>query len=206
METKVDTIEEVVKDIVNSVEQDQKIKEEAIKIDYKPAAEGNRQRPWCISNKIRTIGEFNDQFQTRVFIPLISLYETSPEKIPLEHWLKVIVKNKTFMVCKKTFLFMVNGICEPLYDKSNTVVTHIQVHSDEENGTDKNKEYWKDEFEKFMRCGNMSWEDAEKEYTQDIAPTEMKRQIADPKAAALVNIEEEFEDLSLGTIEQKDDK
>lgn len=105
---------------------------------------------------------------------------------------------------------MVNGICEPLYDKSNTVVTHIQVHSDEENDTDKNKEYWKDQFEKFMRCGNMSWEDAEKEYTQkDVAPTEMKRQIADPKAAALLSessIEEEFEDLSLGTIEQKDDK
>ena len=149
-------IKEITEDIVKQVEQS----EDKVKIDYKPAAEGDRERPWCISNKIVSLGEFTDDYGTKVFVPLISIYETDPSKVPREHWLQVNVKNKKYMLCRKTFLFMTNGVCEPLYDKSNTVVTHITVYSTEEKHSIRNKEFWKQQFEKYMRCGNLSWKEA----------------------------------------------
>ena len=140
--------------------QDQPVKEgEKIEVSYQNASEGDRERPWVISNKIVTLGEMKDEHNTTMFIPLISIYETKAENVRLNDWAKIKVQNKQFLVCKKTLLFMTNCICEPLYDKSNTVVTHITVHSDAAKGSEENKLYWKTQFAKYMKVGSMTWEE-----------------------------------------------
>ena len=142
------------------LKQDQAVKEgDKIELSYQNASEGDRERPWVISNKIVTLGEMKDEHNTTMFIPLISIYEKKAENVRLNDWAKIKVKNKQFLVCKKTLLFMTNCICEPLYDKSNTVVTHITVHSDAAKGSKENKLYWKTQFAKYMKVGSMTWEE-----------------------------------------------
>ena len=181
-------IKSITEEIVKQVEENNE--KEKVKIDYKPAAEGDRQRPWVISNKIVSLGELTDDYDTKVFIPLISIYETDPKKVPRDQWVNITVKDKKYMVCRKTFLFMTNGVCEPLYDKSNTVVTHITVHSQEEQNTDRNKEFWKQQFQKYMRCGSLSWKEATKLY--------------EDKGEESKDLETVLEDLSIGDSESKE--
>lgn len=185
-------IKEITEDIIKKVEQS----EDKVKIDYKPAAEGDRARPWRISNKIISLGEFTDDYGTKVFVPLLSIYETDPSKVPREHWIQVDVKNKKYMMCRKTFLFMTNGVCEPLYDKSNTVVTHITVYSEEEQDSDRNKEFWKLQFEKYMRCGNLSWEEALRLYEN--------KDEEESKGTEKKKLETVMEDLKISDTETKE--
>lgn len=182
-------IKEVTEELVQKVEEAEG-KENAVKIDYKPASEGDRERPWCVSNKLPDIAElYDDDTNCKLFMPIISLFEKKPNDIASQDWVKITVKKKKFMVCKKSLLFMTNCLCEPMYDKSGTVVTHVMVHSPEEKGSDANKEYWKRQFAKYMSLGSMDWEKVR-------AQVEMKDDRED-------GIETKLESLTIKDNEQK---
>jgi len=180
-------IKEVTEELIEKIE---KQEENAVKIDYKPASEGDRERPWCISNKLPDMAElYDDDTSCKLFMPIISLFEKKPKDIASQDWVKITVKKKKYMVCKKSFLFMTNCLCEPRYDKSGSVITHIMVHSPEEKGSDANKEYWKRQFAKYMSLGSMDWEKVR-------AQVEMKDDRED-------GIETKLESLTIKDNEQK---
>jgi len=135
---------------------------ENVEIKYKAASEGDRERPWVISNKMVTIGELQEKR-----LPLLSLFESDPSTLPLKRWTIMTIEKKQYMVCKKSFLFMTNGACQLLHDKTDTVVTHVMVHSEFEKGTDENKDYWKRQFAKYMKVGSMTWDDVDEQWNID---------------------------------------
>ena len=135
---------------------------ENVEIKYKAASEGDRERPWVISNKMITIGELQGKR-----LPLLSLFESDPSTLPLKRWTIMTIEKKQYMVCKKSFLFMTNGACELLHDKTDTVVTHVMVHSEFDKGSEENKEYWKRQFAKYMKVGSMTWEEVDEQWNID---------------------------------------
>ena len=141
---------------------DGETKRDVVEIKYKKASEGDRERPWVISNTMLTLGEMAEGKR----IPLISLFESEPEKVK-DHWTTLTIKNKDYMVCKKTFLFMTNCACELFHDKTQTVVTHIFVHSEHEKQTEENKNFWKRQFAKYMKVGAMGWNEVEEQWGID---------------------------------------
>ena len=136
--------------------------EKNVEIKYKDASEGDRERPWVISNKMITIGELEGKR-----LPLLSLFETDPSTLPLKRWTIMTIEKKKYMVCKKSFFFMTNGACQLLHDVTDTVVTHVMVHSEFDKGTDENKEYWKRQFAKYMKIGSMTWEEVDEQWKID---------------------------------------
>ena len=144
--------------------------EENLEIKYKDASEGDRERPWVISNKMITIGELKGKR-----LPLLSLFESDPSAIPLQRWTIMTIEKKQYMVCKKSFFFMTNGACQLLHDVTETVVTHVMVHSEFDKGTEENKEYWKRQFAKYMKVGSMSWQEVDEQWQiDDKSNTEIK--------------------------------
>ena len=136
--------------------------EKNVEIKYKAASEGDRERPWVISNKMITIGELEGKR-----LPLLSLFETDPSTLPLKRWTIMTIEKKQYMVCKKSFFFMTNGACQLLHDTTDTVVTHVMVHSEFDKGTDENKDYWKRQFAKYMKLGSMTWEEVDEQWNID---------------------------------------
>ena len=144
--------------------------EDNVEIKYKDASEGDRERPWVISNKMITIGELKGKR-----LPLLSLFESDPSAIPLQRWTIMTIEKKQYMVCKKSFFFMTNGACQLLHDVTETVVTHVMVHSEFDKGTEENKEYWKRQFAKYMKVGSMSWQEVDEQWQiDDKSNTEIK--------------------------------
>ena len=135
---------------------------ENVEIKYKAASEGDRERPWVISNKMITSGELEGKR-----LPLLSLFESDPSTLPLKRWTIMTIEKKQYMLCKKSFLFMTNGACQLLHDKTDTVVTHVMVHSEFDKGTEENKEYWKRQFAKYMKVGSMTSEEVDEQWNID---------------------------------------
>jgi len=145
--------------------------EENVEIKYKAASDGNRERPWVISNKMITIGELKGKR-----LPLLSLFESDPSTLPLKRWTIMTIEKKEYMVCKKSFFFMTNGACQLLHDVTDTVVTHVMVHSEFDKGTEENKAYWKRQFAKYMKVGSMTWEEVDEQWNiDDKSNTEIKK-------------------------------
>ena len=143
--------------------------EENVEIKYKDASEGDRERPWVISNKMITIGELEGKR-----LPLLSLFESDPSTLPLKRWTIMTIEKKKYMVCKKSFFFMTNSACQLLHDVTETVVTHVMLHSEFDKGTEENKEYWKRQFAKYMKVGSMTWEEVDEQWNIDDSNTEIK--------------------------------
>jgi hypothetical protein len=150
-------IKEITEEIVKKVEK--KEQHEAVKVDYSPAANGDRERPWHLSNKAPTMGELKDGKQ----LPIVSIFQPDLNKIEEEDWVQIHANKKTYMTCVKSFLLMTNCVCEMKYDVTNTVVTHLLLHSPEQENNDRNKEFWKNQFRKYLRVGAMSYKEAREE-------------------------------------------
>lgn len=175
------TIKELTEEMINKVlEEDdtetkgeEKQKRDVVEIQYKKASEGDRERPWVVSNKMITMAELpNDEK-----VPLISIFEKNPEKIPFERWTKLFIQNRKYMIDRKSFLFVTNCACEVMHDKTKTVVTHLMIHSEHEKNTEVNKEFWKRQFAKYMKVGAMTWEEVDEQWSikdQDLSLENLK--------------------------------
>ena len=72
--------------------------EKNVEIKYKAASEGDRERPWVISNKMITIGELQGKR-----LPLLSLFENDPSALPLKRWTIMTIEKKNTWCARNHF-------------------------------------------------------------------------------------------------------
>ena len=185
-------IKEITEEIIEKVENNGEPPKDAVKIDYAPAANGDRERPWHLTNKAMTMGVLGEGEE----IPIVSMFEPNLKKLKETDWVKIKVNDRHYMACKKSFLLMTNCICEMKHDVTETVVTHLLIHSPETENNTKNKEFWKMTFRKYLRLGAMSWEDARKEVKNPEGAVEGELEMK--------TLSDEIERLDVGVVEEKE--